>query len=66
MNDFSDLAHQSLSRAALSREEALAVLQSDDARLPELLQAALTVRARFFGRKVKICLLQNARSGLCP
>lgn len=66
MNNFSYLAQKSLSGAALSREEALAVLQSEDERLPELLQAALTVRERFFGRKVKICLLQNARSGLCP
>lgn len=66
MNDFSYLAEKSLSGAALSREEALAMLQSGDGRLPELLQAALTVRERFFGRKVKICLLQNARSGLCP
>ncbi|MGE0681294.1 MAG: biotin synthase BioB [Candidatus Binatia bacterium] len=66
MNDFSYLAQKSLSGAALSREEARAVLQSEDDRLPELLQAALTVRERFFGRKVKICLLQNARSGLCP
>lgn len=66
MEDFSDLAPKSLSGAALSREEALAVLQSEDGCLPELLRAALTVRERFFGRKVKICVLQNARSGLCP
>jgi len=66
VNNFSDLARKSLSEVTLSREEALAVLQSEDDRLPELLQAALTVRERFWGRKVKICLLQNARSGLCP
>jgi biotin synthase len=66
MNDFSYLAQQSLAGAALSREEARAVLHSADERLPDLLQAALTVRERFWGRKVKICLLQNARSGLCP
>ncbi len=66
MNDFSHLAQQSLTGAALSREEARAVLQSADEHLPDLLQAALTVRERFWGRKVKICLLQNARSGLCP
>lgn len=66
MTDFTNLAKTSLAGAALSREEALAVLQSDDSQLPELLQAALTVRERFWGRTVKICLLQNARSGLCP
>ena len=31
-----------------------------------LLNAAFQVREKFFGRKVKICVLQNARSGLCP
>src|SRR5262245_28537459 len=66
VNDFTDLAKKSLAGVALSREEALAVLQGDDSQLPELLQAALIVRERFWGRKVKICLLQNARSGLCP
>lgn len=66
MVDFSGLAQKSLSGAVLSREEARAVLQSDDGCLPELLRAALTVRERFFGRRVKICVLQNARSGLCP
>src|SRR2546422_1135392 len=66
MNDFSHLAQKSLSGAALSRAEALTVLQSEDGHLPELLRAALTVRERFFGRRVKICVLQNARSGLCP
>lgn len=66
MNDFSGLAQKSLSGAALSREEALTVLRSEDSGLPALLQSALTVRERFFGRKVKICILQNARSGLCP
>lgn len=66
MTNFSDLAQQALAGTAMSRTEALSVLQSEDSCLPELLQAALTVREQFFGRKVKICLLQNARSGLCP
>lgn len=66
MDHFSSLANKSLAGVALSREEGLAVLQADDSELPTLLQAAFTVRERFWGRKVKICVLQNARSGLCP
>jgi biotin synthase len=66
MKNFSHLAEQSLAGDALSREEALAVLQTDDGELPNLLQAAFSVRERFFGRKVKLCVLHNARSGLCP
>ncbi len=66
MNPFAHLAAKSLSGEALSRDEAFSVLQSSDEQLRELLQAAFTVRERYHGRKVKICLLQNARSGLCP
>lgn len=66
MDHFANLAEKSLAGTSLSREEALAVLRTDDIRLSELLQAAFVVRKRFFGRKVKICVLQNARSGLCP
>ena len=64
MNTFSHLAEKSLTGTALSRDEALGVLQSDDEHLRELLLAALSVREQFFGRRVKISLLQNARSGL--
>jgi biotin synthase len=66
MDHFSPLAEKALAGTALSREEALAVLQAEDSELPELLRAVFTVRERFWGRKVKICVLQNARSGLCP
>jgi biotin synthase len=34
--------------------------------LPALLQAAYQVRERYHGRRVKVCQLRNARSGLCP
>ncbi|MGH8007094.1 MAG: biotin synthase BioB, partial [Candidatus Binatia bacterium] len=66
MNSFSSLAERSLAGAALSHEEASTVLQSEDGCLPELLRSAFAVRQRFFGRKVKVCVLQNARSGICP
>jgi len=49
-----------------SRADALAVLRSPDDDLPAVLSAAFAVRARHFGRRVKLCVLKNARSGLCP
>ena len=66
MNNLTCLADKSLAGVPLSRREAFAVLQTDAGSLPGLLQTAFVVRERFFGRKVKICVLQNARSGLCP
>jgi biotin synthase len=49
----------------MSRKEALAVLSLDDGRIFELLEATFRVRKAFHGKKVKLCVLQNARSGLC-
>jgi len=66
MNSFSHFATQSLAGELLLREDAFAVLQTADKELSDLLQAAFAVREKFFGRKVKICVLQNASSGLCP
>jgi len=42
------------------------VLNAPDEQLPELLSAAFKVRHRYFGKRVQIHVLQNAKSGLCP
>lgn len=42
------------------------MLALPDERVPEALQAAFEVRRAHFGKRVKVCVLQNARSGLCP
>lgn len=66
MTDMSVLARTSLAGEALSRAAAFGVLQTPDTELRALLDAAFSVRSRTFGRKVKVCVLQNAQSGLCP
>lgn len=66
MTDMSVLARTSLAGEALSRADAFGVLQTPDTELRALLDAAFSVRSRAFGRKVKVCVLQNAQSGLCP
>src|SRR6058998_2616751 len=60
------LAEQALADRPLARAEARALLASPDADLPAVLWAAFAARSRHFGRRVKLCVLQNARSGLCP
>lgn len=60
------LAERALAGDALDRDEALAVLRAPDEDLRPLLLAAFRVRERHFGRRVKLCMLRNARSGLCP
>ena len=51
---------------AITREEALAVLKSSDAELLDVLQAACLIRKNFFGKKVSLHVLKNAKSGACP
>ena len=64
--DWASMVERSLGGEAISREEARAILQLPDARVPEALEAAFEVRQAHYGKRVKICVLQNARSGLCP
>jgi biotin synthase len=64
--DYGDLAIRALAGDAPTRDEARAVLRAPDADLRALLLAAFRVREHHFGRRVKLCLLRNARSGLCP
>ena len=60
------LATEVLGGAAIDRAAARRVLAAPDAEVPALLRATARVRERFHGRRVKLCLLRNARSGLCP
>jgi biotin synthase len=66
MTDWNQLADRSLRDLPPSREEALAVLTSGDDDLLPLLHAAFRVRQRHHGRDVRIHVLKNAKSGLCP
>ncbi|MFQ5683441.1 MAG: biotin synthase BioB [Candidatus Binatia bacterium] len=63
---YEELAEKSLQDQILTREEMREVLNTPEDRLPELLNAAFKVRHRYFGKKVQIHVLQNAKSGLCP
>ena len=50
----------------LERPEGHAILNCPDERLAELLAATMRVREAAFERRVKICILRNAQSGICP
>src|SRR5579883_3507466 len=64
--NLTEMTEQVLAGAELDRERAHAVLQCPDGRLPDLLAATRRVREAVFGRRVKICILRNAQSGICP
>jgi biotin synthase len=50
----------------ITRAEALAVLESSDDELLDVLQASYLIRKNFFGKKVSLHVLKNAKSGVCP
>jgi biotin synthase len=60
------LADTSLAGGVLSRDEARAVLECPDDQLLSLVDAAFRVRRHFHGKKVRLHVLQNAKSGACP
>lgn len=63
---FDAFADRALTGEPLARHEAVAVLTAPDGELVPLLHAAFRVREHYHGRRVKVCQLRNARSGLCP
>ena len=65
-SEFDILADKSLRGEVLTREEAHRVLDVSRDELPELLRATSRVRETYFGRRVKVCVLLNAQSGICP
>ena len=60
------VADRVLSGESITREEALAVLNTDSLELPHLLAAAYRIRYCHFGNRVRLNYLINAKSGRCP
>jgi biotin synthase len=64
--DWNALADRVLDGEPATAAEALAVLSSGDDELLALLHAAFRVRFRYHRRDVRLHVLRNAKSGLCP
>lgn len=60
------LADKALKGEIFTKEEASQVLQAPDDQILPLLQAAYRVRKHYYGNKVKLNMIINAKSGLCP
>jgi biotin synthase len=65
MTDYAVFAQKALNDEVLSRQECRALLNAPDDDLLEVLQAAYLVRSRYFGKTVRLQMLQNAKSGAC-
>ncbi|WP_460183955.1 biotin synthase BioB [Thermopirellula anaerolimosa] len=60
-----EIAEKAIKGGRLTREEGLAVLNSPDEQILDVLAAAYRVRQRFHGNLVRLNLLINAKSGIC-
>jgi biotin synthase len=65
MVDYHEFAKKALHDELLSPVECQRVLDTPDEDLLALLQAAFTVRSHYFGKSVRLQMLQNAKSGAC-
>ena len=65
-SQWQSLAERVLAGEKLSADEAAEILRCPDEELLDVMHAAFRVRSHYFGRKVQLYLLMNAKSGLCP
>lgn len=66
MTDYNALAQKVLDGYQLTDEEALSILDSPDEDLLPLLHGAYQIRKHYYGNKVKLNMIINTKSGLCP
>lgn len=66
MTKYGGWADRVLAGGALTDEEALAILNSPDEDILQLLHASYKIRNHYFGNKVKLNMIINTKSGLCP
>lgn len=59
------LTQQALENKTLSLEQALSILNAPDTDTLKILDAAWSVRRKYYGNSVKVNVLQNAKSGIC-
>ncbi|MFT5443519.1 MAG: biotin synthase [Myxococcota bacterium] len=61
-----ELAELALAGTAPSLEQARWIVEGEDVQLLPLLNAAMQVREKHFGREVMVHVLNNVQNGLCP
>lgn len=64
--NWTNLAHEVISGKEISDEEALSILSCEDDDLLSLLQGAFIIRKHYYGKKIKLNMIINAKSGYCP
>jgi biotin synthase len=63
---YRQLAETALDGGILSEDDGMRILTDPTVELLPLMQAAFTVREHYFGRGVRVHILNNVQNGLCP
>jgi len=66
MNKWMELADRVLDGLGITNQEAISILECPDDDVLLLMHAAFQIRKRYYGKKVKLNMIMNAKSGLCP
>ncbi|MCP3740203.1 biotin synthase BioB [Rossellomorea sp. BNER] len=66
MGNWNQIAQNVLNGMELTDEQALSVLDCPDEDILKLLHSAYQVRRHYYGNKVKLNMIINTKSGLCP
>ncbi|WP_160726064.1 biotin synthase BioB [Bacillus sp. USDA818B3_A] len=66
MSKWNELAQAVIEGNELSRGDALSILNTNDIELLEILHAAYLIRHHHYGNKVKLNMIVNTKSGMCP
>lgn len=66
MTIYSQWATDVLNGKEITDEQALTILQAPDEDILPLLHAAYQIRKHYYGNKVKLNMIMNTKSGLCP
>ena len=65
IKDWKKLAESIVGGYQITEEEALEIVQSPDEELLDIMNASFLIRQHYFGKKVKLNMIINTKSGLC-
>ena len=60
-----NLAQRVLNQESLTKDEAISIFENAEIDTFDLLNEAYTVRKHYYGKKVKLNMILNAKSGIC-
>ncbi|MCL7745595.1 biotin synthase BioB [Halalkalibacter alkaliphilus] len=66
MMQWLELSNKVLEGQELTNDEAMSILECPDEEVLLLMHAAYQIRKHYYGNKVKLNMIMNAKSGLCP